>query len=117
MTAVFLCWVAFPLVLAALCIGCGLLVERAAGPLPGALLAPVGLAALIVVASLATTNGVNATAGVWLVVACAVAGFAAGRWRRRADWWAVGAAVAVFAVFAALVVLSGQATFAGYITL
>src|SRR5204863_9832141 len=33
------------------------------------------------------------------------------------DWWAVGLAVAVFAVFGAPILLSGHATFAGYITL
>ena len=32
-------------------------------------------------------------------------------------WWAVGVAVAVFAVYAAPIVMSGQATFAGYIQL
>ena len=35
----------------------------------------------------------------------------------RADLWALGTAIAVFAVFAAPVVLSGEATFAGYIKL
>jgi hypothetical protein len=35
----------------------------------------------------------------------------------RPDLWALGTAVAVFAVFAAPVVLSGEATFAGYIKL
>ena len=45
------------------------------------------------------------------------ASLSAGGGRLRVDPWALGAAVAVFAVFAAPVVLSGQATFAGYITL
>jgi len=116
--SVLACWVAFPLLLAALCLGCGLLVERIDRPLPGALLLPIGFATTIVIASLATTNGVTARAAPWLVLACSAAGFGLGRRRAlRLDPWAVGAAVAVFAVFAAPVVLSGQATFAGYITL
>ena len=37
--------------------------------------------------------------------------------RSRPDLWALGTAIGVFAVFAAPVVLSGEATFAGYIKL
>jgi len=52
------------------------------------------------------------------MLGCAAVGLALGRRRPlRVDPWALGTAVAVFAVFAAPVVLSGQATFAGYITL
>src|SRR5438874_2246087 len=54
-----------------------------------------------------------------VVIALAVAGFAlslpaAGR---RVDWWACGAAVGVYLVFGAPVLLSGRATFAGWIKL
>ena len=43
--SLLLAWIVFPLVLVALSLGCGLLVERAAGlTLPGALLLPLGLA-------------------------------------------------------------------------
>src|SRR5207253_2305474 len=54
-----------------------------------------------------------------LVVVLAVAGIALSPpWRRGPiDWWAAGTAAAVFAVFAAPVVLSGQATVAGYLKL
>ena len=48
----------------------------------------------------------------------AVAGLLLGPIKRgRPDLWALGTAIGVFAVFAAPVVLSGEATFAGYIKL
>lgn len=109
-----LAWLLYPLALALVTGGLGLLVERGAGVrLPGTLVLPVGLAALIVVASLATAWSVVAPLATPLVVALALAGYAVGarRWR-----WspALAAAAGVFAVFAAPVVLSGNATFAGY---
>jgi hypothetical protein len=116
--SLFVCWVLFPLALGLLCLGCGLLVERVGGAMPSALLLPTGFAATIVVAALATTNGTTAKAATPLVGAAAAAGFVLARKRRIAvDWWAVGLAVAVFAAFGAPILLSGHATFAGYITL
>ena len=115
-----LAWIVFPLVLALLSLGCGLLLEQLAGqPLPGTLLAPAGLAVMIVLASFATIRATTATLAAPLVVAVAVAGWASGTpWRgRRIDGWAAGAAIGVFAVYAAPVVLSGQTTFAGFLTL
>lgn len=100
--------------------GCGLLVERLAGQrLPGALVAPVGFVVLIVVPGLATLGGGTARAGPWLCLAAALAGFAlAGRARFQAiDGWALAAALGAFVVYAAPVVLSGEATFTGYIKL
>ena len=48
-------WVLFPLVLLAACMGCGLAVEWVGGwRLPGGLLPAVGLALIIVVATLTT---------------------------------------------------------------
>ena len=48
-------WVVFPLVLAVLCIGAGLMVERLTGlALPGALVPAVGLAAIVVEAQFLT---------------------------------------------------------------
>jgi hypothetical protein len=114
------CWLLFPLVLGSLCVGCGLLLHRVANArLPGTLLAPAGLAVIIVVASFATMTDATAELAVPAVVAMAVAGFALSLpWRaRRFDGWALAVAAAAFAAYAAPIVLSGQATFAGYITL
>src|SRR5947209_4279691 len=94
-------WIVFPLVLATLSLGCGLLLEQLAGrELPGALLAPSGLAVVIVVASLATMNDATARLATPTIVALAVAGLATSApWRgRRIDGWALAAAVTVFAV-------------------
>jgi hypothetical protein len=55
-----------------------------------------------------------------LAVALALVGFAlggTGRWLRQVDPWAPAAAVATYATYAAPIVLSGKATFAGYIKL
>lgn len=112
-------WVLFPLVLAALSLGCGFLVERLSGArLPGVLLLPTGFAATIVAADVVTSISATARFAVGVVVALAVAGFALGLPdSRRPDRWAAGAALLVFAVYAAPIVLSGAATFAGYIKL
>ena len=112
-------WIVFPLVLALLSLGCGLLVERAAGgALPGALLLPLGLAALVVEADLATMSGATAQLAAPLAIALAVAGFGlAGGRLRRPGVWATACGAGAFAAYAAPIVFSGQATFAGYITL
>jgi hypothetical protein len=111
-------WLLFPLVLLAVALGCGLLVERAAGRrLPGALLPSLGLALVVVAAELCTDRRATAGLATAAVVVLASAGYVLG-WRRlrglRPDPWAVGVGVALFAVFAAPVVLSGHATFLGY---
>ncbi len=112
-------WVAFPLVLAALSGGCGLLVERlSATRLPGALVPAVGLATIVLVAQALTLWDATAEAATPVVVALAAAGIGLSwGWWRRLEPWAVAAAVAVLAAYAAPVVLSGKATFAGYIRL
>src|SRR4051794_34150382 len=114
-------WLAFPLVLAALCVGAGLLLDASAGGrIPGALLAPTGLATIIVVAQVPTLWDATAEVATPLAVVLAIAGFALSRrWRGRmsAYPWAVATAFGVFALYAAPIVLSGQATFAGYIRL
>jgi hypothetical protein len=113
------CWILFPVVLGLLAAGCGLLLERASGlRLPGVLIPPAGLAVVVVVAEIATSTDATAELAAPLVVVCAVAGFVLSRRRLagvRPDRWAAGAALGVFAVFAAPTVLSGEATFAGYL--
>ncbi len=111
-------WVLFPLVLLAVCLGCGLAIERAGGRrLPGALVVSVGLALVIVASSLTTSHGGTAPATTWLIVALALAGYAT-CWRRlaalRPDPVVLALGAAVFAVAAAPVVLSGNSTFLGY---
>jgi hypothetical protein len=79
---------------------------------------PAGLAVLILVAQFTTLTGATAR-----LTGLAVAVLAAGglllslRRQEQADPWALAAALGVFAVFASPVVLSGEATFAGYIKL
>ena len=120
MSTLIVPWVAFPLLLCALSLGCGLLVERGAGlRLPGTLVLPVGFAAVVVISLLVTMTDVTAELAAPAVIATAVAGLVLARRRSRpsVDWWALAAAAGVFAVYAAPVVLSGEATFPGYIKL
>lgn len=120
-------WLLWPLILLALCQGCGYLLEACAGRrLPGPLLAPAGFAAVVVVTSFFTARGELAFLATPAVVLAAASGFARawlaggrkppGR-RMLGDGWAIAAAAGVFLVFAAPVVLSGHPTFAGYIKL
>ena len=105
--------------MAGLSLGCGRLLEVASGArLPGALVLPSGLALVLLAGQFATLTGATAELAGPLVVALAVAGLVSTPLRLyRPDPWALGAAAAVFAVFAAPIVLSGEATFAGYIKL
>lgn len=113
-------WILFPLLLSVLALGCGLLLRTASGyRIPGVLLLPSGAAVLIVAASLATASAHTASLAVPLVVALAVVGLGLELpWRRpRGDFSPALSALAVYLVYSAPVVLSGQATFAGYIKL
>lgn len=111
-------WVLFPLVLLAVCLGCGLAVERLSGSrVQGALLLPVGLALVVVVATLATSRATTAPLTTAVVLVIALAGYASA-WRRLRgllpEPWTVAVGLGVFAVCAAPLVLSGNATFLGY---
>jgi hypothetical protein len=86
--------------------------------LPGALLLPAGLTVVILVAEFATLTDATAELAGPLVVALAVVGLLVSPpWGERPDPWAPAAALGVFALYAAPLVLSGEATFAGYIKL
>jgi hypothetical protein len=116
----FTCWIVFPLVLALLSLGCGLGVVRLARtPIPEPLLLPLGFATIVVLSSFATLQSSLARFTLPAVLAAAAVGLATSLPRRlpRLDGWAAGVAAATFAVFAAPVALSGEATFAGYIKL
>ncbi len=113
-------WLLFPLVLSALALGCGLLLERAAGTtLPRPLLVPAGLAVIIVASLFPPVIGSTATLATPLVVVLAATGYGLA-WpfkRRRFDGWAAGAGAVTYCLFAAPAVLLGRTTFAGYIKL
>jgi hypothetical protein len=116
------CWVAFPLLLGAMAQGCGTLVERAAGrSLVLGVRIPCGVALMIAVLDLATRSTATAHLAVTAVVAVSGLGLALAppwRWRWRAGHaGALAAAGIVFAAYAAPVVLSGMATWTGYIKL
>ena len=114
--------VAWPLslaVLAALCTGCGLLVDRVCGTrLPWALIAVGGYCAIVVGGQFTTLVDSTASLTTPLVVVAAIAGLALGARRRpELEPWALVAAVGVLAVYAAPIVLSGEPTIAGFIKL
>jgi hypothetical protein len=117
--SIFLAWVVFPPLLCGLALGCGLLLDHMAGQvIPGVLVLPAGFAVVIVASTFTTMSAATASFTSPLVVALAVAGVGLSlRDRRRLNAWAAGAALAVFAVYAAPIVLSGSATFAGYMSL
>jgi hypothetical protein len=114
-------WIVVPAVLAVLCIGVGLTVEAATGRrLPTAVLAPAGFATVIVAGQFTTLDDATAELTVPLVVLIAVAGggFALVRGRRLpVPAVALLGLVAVFCVYAAPIVASGEPTLAGYIKL
>ncbi len=117
--SLILSWVLFPLVLAAIGLGWGALVERAAGKqVDGALLLPLGLAAALVVAGTLTAFSATAPAAVPLTALGAIAGLPfAWRERRRLNRWPLFAALGVLLAYGAPVILSGQATFLGFVRL
>jgi hypothetical protein len=112
-------WVLFPLVIAAIGVGWGAVVERGAGArVDDALLLPVGLAAALVVAGTLTAFAATAPAAVPVVAVGTVAGLLlAWAGRRRLGRWPLLAATGVLLAYGAPVLLSGQATFLGFIRL
>ncbi|HWH11068.1 MAG TPA: hypothetical protein VG165_08065 [Solirubrobacteraceae bacterium] len=112
----------YPVVLALLCIGTGLLVDRWSGQtLPGVLLPAVGVAGLIAVSQLSTAAASTAPATPYVLVAVAVVGFGLG-WprlrrlagKRRAAGSAIGLPVVVYVIALAPVLLAGRPTFSSY---
>ncbi|HXY84005.1 MAG TPA: hypothetical protein VEH52_00870 [Gaiellaceae bacterium] len=115
--AMVVAWIVFPLVLAMLALGLGLLVERLAStPLPAPLLLPVGIATIVAISSITVSVSWGARWTTPLVAALGAAGLVLGRWRRL-EGWAFGAGALVFLCFGAPVIASGTPTFAGYIEL
>ena len=111
--SLILAWVLFPLVLAAVGGGWGIIVARAAGSkISGALLVPLGMAAVIVVTSVLTQWSLTAHAALPVVGIGAAAGLVLA-WPWRPGRWPLLAAVGIVAAYGAPVLLSGQATFTG----
>ena len=114
-------WLVFPVVLLSLATGWGCAVSRLCRVrLPGELVPPLGFAAIVVVSGLITLVPRAAQFATPVVVGGAAAGLAAAwPWARpsRAAAWPAAAATIVFAAYAAPIVLSGTATYAGYLTL
>jgi hypothetical protein len=115
----------YPCVLAALCAGAGLLIDRLSGGwLPGALLLTVGAAALIALSQLSTYVYPLAPATPYLMAALAIAGFVAG-WRRarslsrriREQPWPVIVCVLAFAFALAPLLLAGRTTMSSFMAL
>jgi hypothetical protein len=113
-----LSWGLFPLVLAAVGLGWGALVEWAAGERElGVLAIPLGLAAALVVAAIFTIASFSAPAAAPVVAAGALAGLVRAWGRTRLARPALLAALGVLLVYGAPVILSGEATFLGYVRL
>jgi hypothetical protein len=115
----------YPVVLALLCLGAGLLVDRVSGGvLPRTLLATVGAATLIAVSQLSTYLAPVAPATPYLLAAMAAAGFACGWGRARAfvrAWRASRLQLLItpiaYALALAPVLLAGRPTFSSYMAL
>ena len=115
----------YPCVLALLCIGAGLLVNRASGSwLPGMLLAVVGGATLIAVSQLTTYVTFAAPATPYALAAVAVAGVALG-WRRLSGFargwrrygWQIAVGVLAYVIALAPILFAGRPSFSSYQTL
>jgi hypothetical protein len=117
--SLILSWAIFPLILAALGAGWGLITERAAGTrVDAALLLPLGLAAVLVVAGTLNAFDLTTPAAVPVVAIVAIAGLPmAWAGRRRLGGWFLLAALGVLFAYGAPVLLSGQATFTGFLRL
>ena len=116
----FAAWIAFPLVLWLICLGCGLLIRfLTRADIGTVMLAPLGFATLILIGELASVFSFTAELTAPAATAAAIAGVLLSRpsTPRRWDPWAIAAPLAVFAVYAAPIVLSGEPTFSGYIKL
>jgi len=115
----------YPCVLAALCAGAGLLVDRLSGRvLPGALLLTVGAGALIALSQLSTYAYFLAPATPYLMVALAITGLVVG-WGRaqslarccRQQPWLPAVSVLAYAIALAPVLLAGRTTLSSYMAL
>jgi hypothetical protein len=121
----FLSALVYPGVLALLCVGAGLAVDRASGGfLPGVLVPAVGVAALIAVCELTTYIPGTAPATPWVLAVVGAGGLALGRPRVRLitrRWrehrWQLVVPVLALVVVLAPVLFAGRPTFSAYMVL
>jgi hypothetical protein len=110
---------AFPALVAGLAIGAGLLADRASGGvLPGVLIPPVGLAGLVTVAELLAWSDATSQLTPAALALVGVAGYPVGMRRLRAarlNPWPIAAALAVYLMVCAPVILAGRVTVPGYL--
>lgn len=115
----------YPCALAVLCLGAGLLADRAGGRmLPAPLLLSVGAASLIAISQLSTYVAFLAPATPYLMAAVAAAGLWLARprlmalvARGRAQRWGVAGPPIVYLLALAPVLLAGRATFSSFMAL
>jgi hypothetical protein len=115
----------YPCVLAVLCVGAGLLVDRLSGGfLPGALLPAVGAAGLIAASQLCSYVAAAAPATPYVMAAIAAAGFALARARAfalarslRTCPWQLAVPVLAYILALAPVLIAGRPTFSSYMAL
>jgi hypothetical protein len=115
----------YPVVLALLCVGTGLLIDRVSGSvLPMMLLPTIGMAGLIVASQLSTYVIALAPATPYLLVALALAGPVVGGSRLaslarawRTSLWQLALGPLVYALALAPVLLAGRPTFSSYMAL
>jgi hypothetical protein len=114
----------YPCVLAVLCAGAGLLVDRLSGRfLPEALLVTVGAAALIAVSQLTTYVSPLAPSTPYVLAAVAAAGWWLGWARvralaqRRSDAWPLAVPVLAYLLALAPVLAAGRPTFSSFMAL
>jgi hypothetical protein len=116
---------AYPLALALLCLGAGLLVDRLSGEfLPAALLPSVGAAALIALSQLSSYVFPLAEATPYLLAAVALGGLALARSRLRslverlrAWWWLAAVAALAYLLAIAPVLLAGRPSLSSFMAL
>jgi hypothetical protein len=114
----------YPLLLAILCIGTGLLVERTTGVrMPAALVPLTGFSALVVISQFTVLSSVSAPLTPEVLALVSLVGFALdrgavlARWRKGSSnrWWLPLAAAATYLTVASPLIASGDLTFPGYL--
>lgn len=116
----FLCWLVGPAALLLAGVGLSLLIERPLSlDLPWTVRPALGIAIAIVLAQIGTATAFTAKLTLWTIIVLAVVGLVVGRRLpgRRPQRAEVAVAAIVFVLFASPFLVTGNATWAGYIKL